>query len=65
MNSEALDQIRTLIEEHGVEDVLRLVGEVVGEKDFKKCSFCGKRREQVASMIAIGCGKPFGFLCNE
>ena len=65
MNEEQQQTVRQLIHSHGPEELLRFIGQVIGEEEMKKCSFCGLAREQVQHMIAVGCGRPFGFICSE
>jgi hypothetical protein len=65
MNKEEQKELRRLVQSHGSEEILRIVGDIIGEEEAKKCSFCGLPREQVKYMIAAGCGRPFGFICGE
>jgi hypothetical protein len=65
MNENDQQEIRRVVQRYGPEEILRLVGQIIGEEEAKKCSFCGLPREQVKYMIAVGCGRPFGFICSE
>jgi hypothetical protein len=65
MNKEEQKELRRLVQSYGSEEILRIVGDIIGEEEAKKCSFCGLPREQVKYMIAAGCGRPFGFICSE
>jgi hypothetical protein len=65
MNEEEQEELRRLVQSYGPEEILRFIGQVIGEEEMKKCSFCGLPREQVKHMIAAGCGRPFGFICSE
>ncbi len=65
MNEREQEEVHRLIKIYGPEELLRFIGQVMGESELKKCSFCGLPREKVEHLIAVGCGRPFGFICSE
>jgi hypothetical protein len=52
-----------IIETYGAKELLRLIGRIM--VDEKHCSFCERPRDEVAQMVAVGCGSPYLYICSD